>query len=562
MDFPKCSFDKHKRIWSTPGTEGIYNTECALGRIIYNQLNSFPNVTLQIDHTANITLKARDVLTYAVRIAQHLHEMQLKQDEIVGFAVRNTTYVLPTVVGCFFNCTPIHPVNSTLDECKSDTRLVSVNQNNPTFQNYCIFLATLSHCFALTKPKLIFCDADIYKKVYLATKSFKPKIVTITGEVEGIVKITDFLEPTKTERFYQPKHYSMGGHQTVAILCSSGTTGKPKAVCLAGYSLIHELPYITSETVLYLPSGIDWVTGLGYTAAGCLVGCTRVITDKPFNADDFIMLMKKYKITNAFLAPRYIAALVDHPEAKKEVFASLQMVQSGGSVITEKIVRDFKALLNDYAMIIFGYGLTEFGAVAGNFDPRRITSVGQLAPNLKLRIVDEDGKNLGPNEVGEILLNHGKYWGGYYGNPIETQRMRDAQGWFHTGDLGYMDDENYLYVVDRKKEIRKYQGLHFWPKEIEEVIAEMPGVKDACVVTIFEVSKGDCSGALVVKAENSTITEQDVIDYVKKRLVDIHKQIHAGVFFVDQIPQNSNGKIVRFEGKKIFESLLERNLVC
>ncbi|XP_023298004.2 4-coumarate--CoA ligase 3-like [Lucilia cuprina] len=538
MDFAKVSFDKRKKIWTTPSTQGVYNTECALGRIIYNQLNSFPNVTLQIDDSTGVTVKARDALTNAVRIAQHFNEMKLHQDDIIGFAVKNTTNVLPTVIGCFFNCTPFHAVNPVLDE------------------------STLSHCFGLTKPKLIFCDAEVYKKVYLATKAYKPKIITMSGDVEGVVKITDLLEPTKTERFYQPKHYSIGGHQTVAILCSSGTTGKPKAVCLAGFNLIHELPYVTSETVLYVPSAIDWITGLAFMVASCFTGCTRIICDKPFNADDFIRLMKKYKITNAFLAPRYIAALVNHPEATKEVFASLQMVQSGGSTVTEKLLKSFKALLNEYCIVIFGYGLTEFGAIAGNIDISRITSVGQLAPNISMRIVDDDGNNLGHNEIGEVCVYNGKYWGGYYGNPIETQRMRDAHGWYHTGDLGYMDDDNYLYVVDRKKEIRKYLGLHFWPKEIEEAIVEMPGVKDACVVTVSDETKGDCSGALVVKAPNSKITEQDVIDYVKNRLVDIHKQIHAGVFFVDSIPQNSNGKMVRIEGKKIFESLLERNLVC
>ncbi|KAM7348166.1 uncharacterized protein ACRADG_007581 [Cochliomyia hominivorax] len=538
MDFAKVSYDKRKNIWSTPSTQCVYNTECALGRIIFNQLNSFPNVTLQIDHATNVTLKAGEVLTMAKRIAQHFDKMHLKQDDIIGFVVKNTTFVLPTVVACFFNCTPVHAVNPILDE------------------------STLTHCFGLTKPKVVFCDADVYKKVYLATKAYKPKIITISGKVEGVEKITDFLEPTKTERFYQAKHYSIGGHQTVAILMSSGTTGKPKAVCMAGFNLIHELPHITSETVLYLPSAIDWVTGLAFLVAGCLTGCTRIINDKPFSADDFIVLMKKYKISNAFLAPRYIAALVNHPEATKEVFASLQMVQSGGSTITEKLLTSFKALLNEYAIVIFGYGLTEFGAIAGNVDVKRLTSVGQLAPNLSLRIVDEDGNNLSHNEVGEIWVNHGKYWGGYYGNPIETQRMRDAQGWYHTGDLGYMDDDNYLYVVDRKKEIRKYLGLQFWPKEIEEAIVDMPGVKDACVVTISNETKGDCSGALVVKSPGSSITEQDVIDYVKKRLVDIHKQIHAGVFFVEEIPQNANGKMVRNEGKKIFESLLERNLIC
>lgn len=206
------------------------------------------------------------------------------------------------------------------------------------------------------------------------------------------------------------------------------------------------------------------------------------------------------------------------------------------------------------------YAITEVGMISIDIGLKRSGSVGKMTPNVQLRIVDEQGRNLNSNEIGEILVHCPYPWAGYYGNPEETQRVMDSLGWYHTGDLGYMDGENFLYIVDRKKDIMKYNGFQYWPGEIENAIRELADVIDCCVVGIFNERYGDVAGALVLKKSGSQLSTQQVVQHVRSRLVEPHKQLHNGVYFVDKLPQNCNGKVLKREAKEIFKSHMEQSL--
>ena len=315
---------------------------------------------------------------------------------------------------------------------------------------------------------------------------------------------------------------------------------------------------MTSDDLVFIGSGIDWYTGLWFLIHNCLMGFTRVITKRLFDIDYFLQVVKKYKITYSFLSSRYVAMLVCHPEATKENLSSLKAIQFGGSKLSEGTLKRFTDLFKENVIFGFVYGVTEIGVITLNTDTSRTKSVGKLMPNLKLRIVNEVGENLGNNEIGEVLVYSSVAWQGYYNNPLETAQVLDNEGWFHTGDLGYMDENNFLYVVERKKEILKYQGHHYWPNEIEHVILELQDVMDVCVVAVFDEQRGDVAGALIVKSDNSSLTAERVIQHVKQRLIVPHKQINAGVYFVDQLPYNSNNKCLRSKAKAMLENLLKK----
>lgn len=528
-----CSYDKINKIWKSGTAKPNYNLEDSMGKILFDRLKKCPDNILQIDDIYNTTNTNSEILTWAIRIAQQLKQMQLKQNDIIGISAKNSTYLLPVVLGCFFNCNTFHAVNPMLDE------------------------ATISHCFGITKPKIIFCDGEDYHKINMATMSYRPSIFTISEHLEEVPTILNLLLATTSEELYEPEKLIQGSNQTIAILCSSGTSGKPKAVTLSTLALLHANRLLNSETNFFSASTTDWYTGLWYLINNCLSGFTRIITKKPFDPEYFIELVRKYKISYAFLSSHYVALLVQHPLAKRENLSTLYGLQISGSPLSEAILKRFMALFNDNVSINFGYGITEIGAIAFNFDKTKAKSVGNLMPNLSLRVVDDDGKNLSANQVGEIYVYNPIHWNGYYDNPIETEAVKDSKGWFHTGDLGYMDEENFLYLVNRKKEVLKYQGNHYWPNEIENVIAELPDVMDVCVVAVFDDSRGDVAGALVVKAENSSLTEQDIIDYVKKRLIVPQKQINSGVYFIEQLPYNLNNKCLRNVAKTILQSLVD-----
>lgn len=284
---------------------------------------------------------------------------------------------------------------------------------------------------------------------------------------------------------------------------------------------------------------------------GCYLGCTRVISRKPFTPEYFIELSKKYQITYIIIAPNNILALTECPDFNVENFESLKVIHTTGASLIKKTLEKLKNVL-PRSLILYGYGLTEIRNISGYYGYEHADSAGKLTANMRLRIQDEEGNNFGPHKIGEIHIYSGYNWAGYYDNPTETQLIRDSMGWFHTGDLGYMDNDGFLYIVDRKKDICKYQGYHYWLSEIEDCIRELEDVIDCCVVGIPDPTIGDVAGALVIKSNESCLSEQEIVEHVKRNLKELQKQLHNGVVFVDELPHNFNGKVNKKQAKDIF----------
>ncbi|KAH8370821.1 hypothetical protein KR093_005113, partial [Drosophila rubida] len=514
------TYDAKDNTWSGAKIESVYNYDTSAGRIILSTMKNWPSIVIQINDIDGVAVTNGQAITWAIRIAQHLKKRGLKSTDVIGIAARNTTYLMPLGVACLLNTTPFHAVNPALDE------------------------DTIKYVFNITKPKLIFCDGLDYAKIKAATRTWKPEIFTMVDHMDDVPTIESLLDPTTTEMFYKPEPLKLGGDQTVAILCSSGTTGLPKAVCMSNHILIQESMLVSSESILYTPSSLDWITGLWGFAFCTFSNCTRIITNKPFNPEYFVQLVKKYKINFVVVPPRHLSALLNCPTATTEALSSIRMLNYGGGLVSLTTLQRAQELCKS-AMLNSGYAMTEVGAIAGNIGISNNNAAGRLLPGVKVQIVDEEGKRLGYNQVGEIYVHTGHGWNGYYGNPVETQKIHDHKGWFHTGDLGYFDNQNYLYIVDRKKEIMKYQGLHYWPTEIENVIVELPEVQEVCVVGIYDEKQGDAAGALVVKRQGCQISEKAIIDHVAKRFKGVQMQLHAGVRFTDKLPVNVNDKTLR-----------------
>ncbi|XP_054089032.1 uncharacterized protein LOC105219102 isoform X2 [Zeugodacus cucurbitae] len=427
------------------------------------------------------------------------------------------------------NCTPFHAVNSVLDK------------------------ETMRHIFKPTAPKIIFCDGEVYEKIHEATRSVNPLFYTLTNHIEGVPKVEDLLDPIPNEELYKPESLVLGGEQTVAVLCSSGTTGVPKCVCIPNYLLKINYTFVNSEDVIFTNSSLDWLSGLFFTFLSGSTSCKRVITNKPYTPEYMTALVKKYNISFILAAPRHVSTLIACPTATTDNFSSVRTFLVGGGIISRTTLQHLRDLL-EIAAVGSIYGMTECGFSSMNSDDRYSNAVGKLFPNIKARIVDEEGNNLPSNEFGEVFINTGHAWSGYYGNANETKRVQDSDGWFHTGDVGYFDDSNVLYIVDRKKDILKYQGMHYWPAEIEEVINEFPEVEDVCVVGVYDERHGDAAGAVVVLRQGAKLTKEQVQEHVKKRLPLDHKQLHAGVIFVDRLPQNNNGKSLKKDAQALFEN--------
>ncbi|XP_020815231.1 4-coumarate--CoA ligase-like 7 [Drosophila serrata] len=525
------SYNEQGRIWYGPPPSHVsaYKDDTSLGEIIFNNMRNWPKKVCQISDSDGVRVTADQALTWAIRLAQFLRKRGLTHKDVIGIVGENTTYLMPLAVACLMNGTPFHTPHPMLDE------------------------DTLRHVLSITKPGLIFCDGNIYHKVHSATSGWQPEFFTLSDHPEGVPSIETLLEPTSTEDSYHPEPLREGGDQTVAVLCSSGTTGLPKAVCISNKSLL-PMSLFTSDTIMFTLTALDWYSGLVAFILSTLVGGTRIITNKPFTPEYVAHLVAKHGVNFIYLAPRHMSAMFNSPDVTPEAFASLRTVTYGGGKLSKSTVQRCQDLCRN-AILLSMYGMTETGTLTCSVGLEPGSSVGKLLPAVTARIVDEQGRSLQHNQVGEIQVQTGRVWRGYFGNPEATESMRDSKGWFHTGDMGYFDEQNQLYVVDRCKEILKHQAVHFWPGEIESVILELNKVQEVCVVGIPNELTDYDAGALVVRKKGAAIDAQEIVEHVAKRLPGVHKQLHAGVQFTNELPSNLNGKTVRRASRELFSAI-------
>ncbi|KAH8344113.1 hypothetical protein KR084_004598 [Drosophila pseudotakahashii] len=524
MERSSTQFDKYTKIWSGPRPANFFDVDCSIGKILFAFMRNHPSSICQISDTEGTALTNGEAITFAIRIAQQLKALGLKQDDVVGIAGTNTTYLMPVVLGCLLNGTPFHAVSPWHDE------------------------DTMKHLFSITRPRIIFCDGSVYQRLSIIARILKSHVYTLKYHRLGMPRVEDLLEPTKAELYYVPETLLLGGDHTVAILCTSGTTGLPKAVCISNSACLFDFGFVTGQDVLMSFSTIDWSAGMFNMLFSCCHGSTRIITDRAYTPEYMLQLVEKYKVTLLTVVPQQVASLLKAPTLSKQRLSSIRFVSvGGGSCYVANLLK-----LQDYLItgqISYGYALTECGGVAANMGVSKPSSVGRIVPGVRVKILDDAGRSLGHGESGEILVHNGKLWNGYYANPNESKRMQDYQGWFHTGDMGYFDDENYLHIVERKEDLLRFHGAQYCPHELEQVIAELPDVIEACVFGLWNEVDGDPAAAAVVKIPGSRLTEMDIVEYVAKRLVVQHKQLHCGVFFLDELPKTGSGKVLRQQAR-------------
>lgn len=248
--------------------------------------------------------------------------------------------------------------------------------------------------------------------------------------------------------------------------------------------------------------------------------------------------------------------LAKSPLVAKYDLTSLRILICGAAPLTKELEESVLRRLNN-VIIRQGYGMTEgvFAYTLQTDNHHNPGSVGTLFSGLSGRIIDvETGRNVGPYEHGELLFKGRCIMKGYVDDPKATEQTIDMDGWLHTGDIGYYDDSGEYYIVDRLKELIKYKGFQVPPAELEGLLLQNALIRDCGVIGVADEDAGELPLAFVVKQDNATLTEQDVIDFIAKRTSPA-KRLRGGVIFVDKIPKNSSGKILRRELRELFKIL-------
>jgi acyl-CoA synthetase (AMP-forming)/AMP-acid ligase II len=340
----------------------------------------------------------------------------------------------------------------------------------------------------------------------------------------------------------------------VVIPYSSGTTGLPKGVMLTHYNLVANI--LQADSVMGLRED-DVMLGVlpffhiyGMTVIMNLalrVGATVVIMPR-FDLEQCLQILQKYRVTFANVVPPIVLALAKSPLVDKYELTGLRILFSGAAPLTESVAEAARARLG--CRVAQGYGLTETAPVThgarargdGMGDGMNVASIGPPVPNTESKVVDvATGRALGSNEEGEICVRGPQVMKGYLNRPDATSAMIDAEGWLHTGDLGYADDHGCFFVVDRLKELIKYKGMQIAPAELEAVLLGHPCIADAAVIPLPDEEAGQVPKAFVVlKGE---LAPAHVLEYVAARVAP-YKKLRS-VEIVDQIPKSPSGKILR-----------------
>ncbi|MEU5121514.1 4-coumarate--CoA ligase family protein [Streptomyces asoensis] len=345
--------------------------------------------------------------------------------------------------------------------------------------------------------------------------------------------------------------------QDVAALpYSSGTTGVPKGVMLTHRQIATNLVQLRSamsagpgERILAV---LPFFHIYGLTAlmnAPLRQGATVVVLPR-FDLETFLAAIQEHRITGLYVAPPIVLALAKHPAVARYDLSSLRYVVSAAAPLDADLAAACAERL-DLPPVGQAYGMTELspGTHIVPLDAMRDApagTVGKLVAGTQMRIVslDDPGKDLGVDETGEILIRGPQVMKGYLGRPDATADMIDTDGWLRTGDVGRVDADGWLFVVDRVKELIKYKGFQVAPAELEALLLTHPGIADAAVIGVYNDEGNEVPHAYVVRQPTAPgLSEGEIAMYVAERVAPYKRVRH--VTFIDAVPRAASGKILR-----------------
>jgi acyl-CoA synthetase (AMP-forming)/AMP-acid ligase II len=337
-----------------------------------------------------------------------------------------------------------------------------------------------------------------------------------------------------------------------ALPYSSGTTGLPKGVMLSHYNLTSNVRQTlsvgmsSSYSVLldFLP--FYHIYGMiVLMACGFAGGATQVIMGR-FDPTLCLDLIQRHKVTNLFAVPPALLALANFPDTEKYDTSSLQMIMSGAAPLPPEVAQVAARALR--TIVLQGYGMTETSPVTNVNPMSRVkdATVGPPIADTVEKVVSlEDGRELGHGEVGELLAFGPQVMQGYWQRPDETKETLPGGGWIRTGDIVQCDEEGYVTILDRKKEMIKYKGYQIAPAELEALVMEHPAVMDSAVIPKRDVESGEVPKAFIVMRPGQQVTPEELMRFVEERVAP-YKKVRE-IEFVEAIPKTPSGKILRRE---------------
>lgn len=499
----------------------------------------FENISQFSDRPCLINGPTGDVYTYADveltsrKVAAGLSTLGVQKGDVIMLLLQNC----PQFVFAFLGASYIGAISTTA---------------NPFYTP-----AEIAKQATASNAKIIITQAVYNDKVKDLSEHHGARIVTIDSPPENCLHFSELITQVDENEIPAVK---INPDDVVALPYSSGTTGLPKGVMLTHKGLVTSVAqqvdgenpnlYFHKEDVILCVLPLFHIYSLNSVLLCALrVGAAILIMQK-FEIVKLMELVQKYKVTIAPFVPPIVLAVAKSGDVDKYDMSSIRTVMSGAAPMGKELEDAVRAKL-PHAKLGQGYGMTEAGPVlsmclAFAKEPFQIKSgaCGTVVRNAEMKIVDPDtGVSLPRNHAGEICIRGAQIMKGYLNDPEATERTIDKEGWLHTGDVGYMDDDDELFIVDRLKELIKYKGFQVAPAELEAMLIAHPNISDAAVVPMKDEAAGEVPVAFVLRSNGSKITEDEIKQYISKQVV-FYKRINR-VFFTDSIPKAPSGKILR-----------------
>ena len=383
-------------------------------------------------------------------------------------------------------------------------------------------------------------------------------IVTVSGARDNLLDYESLLA-AESERFDDA---DVDADDVAWIFYTSGTTGSPKGAMLTHRNLLSMTmnfyadmaPGFGSSDVALHAAPLSHGSGC-YALPNIAKGAANVILEsKSFDPETVLRTIQEHRVTNMFAAPTMIKRLIDSPAIDQYDHSSLKYLNYGGAPMLVEDLIDAMRKLGGCLVQLYGqaespmtitYLPHDNHVFDGDSDQvKRLASAGIPRTDVEVKIFDSDGNELSPGETGEIVTRSDLVMKGYWREPEATaETLRD--GWLHTGDLGYMDERGYLFLMDRSKDMIISGGENIYPREIEEAIVQHPAVREVAVIGVPDPQWGEEIKAVVSLVPGRTVTETELIDFCTEHIARYKKP--RSVDFVDELPKNNYGKITKRE---------------
>jgi long-chain acyl-CoA synthetase len=360
---------------------------------------------------------------------------------------------------------------------------------------------------------------------------------------------------------------------TALQLYTSGTTGRPKGVMLTNSNLLAmwiragqagiDCYRWTEDDVCLVAMPFAHIGGTGWGVVGLLNGAGLVIL-REFNPPVVLGLIEPERITKLFMVPAALNFMLQMPSVRDVDYSRLKHIFYGASPIPLDLLRQ--------CIEVFGcgfcqqYGMTEAcGTIVylppDDHDPqgnRRMKSAGRAMPGIEIKIIDKDGNTLPAETVGEVATRSTSNMAGYWRNEAATRETIDADGWLRTGDAGYFDEDGYLYIHDRVKDMIISGAENIYPAEVESAIFGHPAVADVAVIGVPDEKWGEAVKAVVVLKPGAEATETDILQFARERIAAF--KVPKSVDFVDVLPRNPSGKVLKRALREPYWAGKDRNV--